>query len=352
MTSTTHAEFHGKTEAITVAAAFPSLIKGRNILVTGMNKLGIGFTTAEALASQSPRCLILAGRSPAKVQECVDALRQQFPDVTYHTLLVDLSSQESVKKAASTVLSWADVPTIDLVINSAGVMNIQERTLSPEGIELHLATNHVGHFLLTNLLIPKVIAAAKDSTRSSVRIVNVSSVGAHLAGLRPSDMNFAKPMSELPEKEKPDAATMRAAGLASDDHMSYIPMAAYCHSKACNVLFSVALNQKLHDKYGILSLALHPGEIRSELSRTTDQNWLKKVTDARPGFFWKTPSEGASTTLVAALDPKLDKPASDGRGYFLDDCQIGNAPARAIGEADASKLWELSEGFVGEKFSW
>lgn len=354
MSATTHPEFEGKTEALTVVTAFTSRIKGRTILITGVNKLGIGFATAEALASQSPRRLVLTGRSPAKVQECIDALRLQFPDVDYRLLQVDLSSQESVRKAASTVLSWGDVPTIDLVINNAGVMNIQERTLSPEGIEMHLATNHIGHFLLTNLLMPKLIAAAKGSTPSSVRIINVTSVAAYLSALRASDMSFSKPTSELPDKEKPNAEFLRGGGLAADDHLSYIPMAAYGHSKACNILFSVGLNQKLHDKYGILSLSLHPGEVRSELSRTTDQEWLEKVTKGRTahGFFWKTLPQGASTTLVAALDPKLDRPTSDGRGYFLNDCRIGNAPAYAVDETEASKLWELSEGFVGEKFSW
>ncbi len=177
MTMTTHAEYDGHTEAVTVAAAFPSAIKDRTIVITGANKLGIGFTTAQALASQAPRRLILAGRSTAKVQECIDALRSEYPDVDYRPLQVDLSSQESVRKAASTVMAWEDVPDIDLLINNAGVMNLPERTLSPEGIEMHLATNHVGHFLFTNQILPKLIAAAKDSPRGFVRVINISSVG-------------------------------------------------------------------------------------------------------------------------------------------------------------------------------
>ncbi|RVX66160.1 hypothetical protein B0A52_09889 [Exophiala mesophila] len=354
MTSTTHPEFDEKTEALQVAAAFPSLIKDRTVLITGVNKLGIGFTTAEAFASQGPRHLILAGRSDAKLQEALDALRDLYPTIDYRLLHLDLSDLKSVKEAAATVLSWTDVPTIDLLINNAGVMNIQQRTLSPQGIEMHLATNHIGPFLFTNLILPRLIAAAKGSPPGTVRVVNVSSVGAFISGLRVSDMNFTKPASELPDKEKPNLAMLKASGLPADESTSYFPMVAYGHSKACNVLFAVVLNQKLHDKYGILSLALHPGEIQSQLSRTTDQDWLTKVTTARAaqGFAWKTLPEGASTTMVAALDPKLQRPGSDGHGYFLNNCQIGSVAPHATDETDASKLWELSEDLVGEKFAW
>lgn len=354
MTSTTHAEFDGKTEALAVAAAFGPLIKDRTVLITGVNKLGIGYATAEAFASQSPRRLILAARSHAKLQEALDALRTQYPTIDYRPLHLDLSDLKSVREAAATVLSWTDVPTIDLVINNAGVMNIQQRTLSPDGIEMHLATNHAGPFLFTNLILPRLIAAAQVSPPGRVRVINVSSVGAFLSGLRASDMNFTKPTSELPDKEKPNLAILKASGLPAEETMSYLPMAAYGHSKACNVLFAVGLNQRLHDKYGILSLALHPGEIQSELSRTTDQDWLSKVTKAREsqGFFWKTLAEGASTTLVAALDPQLQRPGPDGHGYFLDNCQIGSAVPHAINEADASKLWDLSQDLVGDKFAW
>lgn len=355
MTSTTHPEFNAKTEAVTVAAAFATSIKGRTILITGLNKQGIGFSTAQAFASQSPKCLILAGRSTAKVQECVDSLRQQWSDIDYRLLQVDLSSQKSVRTAASTVMSWTDVPTIDLVINNAGVMNIPERTLTPEGVELHLATNHVGPFLLTNLIMPKLIAAAKGAPKGTVRIINISSLGVFLSALRPSDMNFAKPAGELPEKEKPNLEMLRQSRLPAEESMNYFPFIAYGHSKTCNVLFSVGLSQKLYEKYGILSLSLHPGEMQTELTRHTNKVWLEKAVKARAErgmHFWKSLQQGASTTLVAALDPKLQKPGDDGRGYYLNDCQIGMAPAHAVDPVDAEKLWNISEDFVGEKFAW
>jgi NAD(P)-dependent dehydrogenase (short-subunit alcohol dehydrogenase family) len=122
MTSTTHSNFDKHSEALDVAAAFPQSIKDRTILVTGANKKGIGYTTVEAFASQAPRCLILAGRSASKIQECVNALHFQYPAIDIRPLIVDLSSQSSVRDAAKDVLGWADIPTIDSVVNNAGTL--------------------------------------------------------------------------------------------------------------------------------------------------------------------------------------------------------------------------------------
>ena len=120
MTSTTHATFGLSTTALAVASAFAPSIHNRTVLITGANKQGIGYTTAEAFASQSPRCLILAGRSAAKVQECVDGLKAQYPGLEVRSVLVDLSSLKSVREAAEEVLGWDNVATIDVVVNNAG----------------------------------------------------------------------------------------------------------------------------------------------------------------------------------------------------------------------------------------
>ncbi|KAH8422408.1 uncharacterized protein LDX57_000162 [Aspergillus melleus] len=135
-------------------------------------------------ASQSPSLLIITGRDPLKIQESMDALRTEFPDVNYRALHVDLSSQQSVRNAAAEVMGWSDVPMIDIVVNSAGIMGIQERTLSEDGIELHFATNHLGHWLLACLIMPKLIKAAECSPRGVTRIVNVSSASPQVSGMR------------------------------------------------------------------------------------------------------------------------------------------------------------------------
>lgn len=362
MASITRSDFGATTEGLTVAAAFPTAIKDRTIVITGINKLGIGYTTAEALASQAPRCLILAGRSTTKVQECISSLHAQYPNVDYRLLHLDLSSKKSVHIAATEVLSWIDTPTIDIVINNAGVMHIPTRTLSEDGIELHLATNHIGHFLFTNLVMSKLIAAAKASnTPGTTRIINISSVGTAISALRASDPNFTKPASQLPEREKPNFAMMRMAKLQVDEDMVYFPFAAYGQSKTANVLYSVGLNARLFEKHGILSVALHPGEIKSELQRNTDPQWLEGVTKYKEknNMPWKTLRQGASTTLVAALDPMLAGASKSGPGgnegcqtLFLSDCQIGKTQAYALDKRDAERLWGISEAWVGEKFEW
>ena len=358
MTSTTNSHFDKATEATTVAAAYPDAIKDRTLLITGVNKQGIGFTTAEAFASQAPRTLILAGRSSAKLQECVDALHATYPKVDIRPLIVDLSSQRSVRAAAAQLLSWKDVPAIHITVNNAGIMRHGETydgpmPVSEDGIEEQFATNHLGHFLLTNLIMPKIIDATKDSTSGTVRIVNLSSSGTWVAPLRATDLKWEKPASALPQHEKPKFAMMTHAGMTVNEEMKYIPTAAYGQSKTCAVLFSTGLNKRLFDKYGVLSLSLNPGEIRTELGRNTADEWLNRMIKKREDMGimeWKSQKEGASTTLVAATDPKLTLPREDGTGVFLHDSQIGKAPPWAVDQEDALKLWSISENLVGEKF--
>ena len=205
MTTTTHADYDATTPAADVAAAFPKNIEGRTILITGVNRNGIGFSTAEAFASQSPRCLILAGRTPSKIEECAKHLSATYPNIEVKTLELDLSSQASVRSSASTLLSWQDVPRIDLLINNAGIMNLPTLQHTPEGIEMQFGTNHIGHFLFTNLIISKIIAAAKaNPTKGATRIINVSSRGVGYGPVRWSDLTFEKPNETLPESEQPN----------------------------------------------------------------------------------------------------------------------------------------------------
>lgn len=355
MASATVADFGAYTDASDVAAAFTASVNGRTFLITGVNKLGVGYATAVALASQSPRRLILAGRSQTKIQECIDALGNKYQDVDFRPLVLDLNSQKSVRAAASEVLSWEDTPAIDVVINNAGIMNIPTRTLSEDGIELHFATNHLGHFLFTNLIMPKIIASAANASPGAARVINVSSMATMVSPLRFSDLNCEKPTLELPEDEKPNLGLMKTAALVVDETMSYIPMGAYGQSKTANVLYSVALNEKLYANFGVASIAIHPGEVQTELHRTTDLVWLKKTEEWREKMKvgWKTLEQGASTVLVAALDPKLGNISGEGQGQFLSDCQLSKiVPPYALDKGKADKLWVMSEELVKHNFSW
>lgn len=347
---TSNSEWGFNTTAQTVAAAFPDAIKGRTILITGVNRAGLGYATAAAFASQSPSTIIITGRSEAKLEESLASLRGAYPSVTVKPLTLDLSSLTSVRSAAAEVSRWSDVPAIDIVINNAGVMNIQSRTLSPDGIEMHLATNYVGHFLFTNLIMPKILAGTNK------RIVNVTSLAAFVSPIRFSDLKWETAHKDIPDNEKPNVGMLKQAGLPVQDDTTYIPFGAYGVSKTANILYSVALNAKLGQKHGVLSLALHPGEIKTELHRSTDPVWLAKAMEGRakagmPGF--KSVEEGAATAVVAAVDPALERPGEDGKGTLLEDCQVtAKVPPYALDGKQAERLWGVSEEMVGEKFAW
>jgi NAD(P)-dependent dehydrogenase (short-subunit alcohol dehydrogenase family) len=346
---TSRPDFHAKTNGTEVAAAFASAVKGKVILITGVSPRGIGGATARALAAQSPRLLIFTGRALEKVQAVIDELKAQFPAVPYRALHVDLSSQKSVRQAAKEVLAYPE--NIDILINNAAVMALPERTLSEDGIELQFATNHVGHFLFTNLIMPKLVTAAKESSPGSTRIINVSSSGHALGPVRFSDYNFEKPKEELPKEELPAFEHLAALGAPAED--MYSPFVAYGQSKTANILFSLALIKRLSGD-GIVSYGVHPGSIPTELQRNADKELLdemrkRAVRDSR--LVVKTLDQGSSTTLVAALDPNLKNgPTADGKGVYMDNCQIGDPAPWASDPVAADRLWTLSEELVGQKF--
>ncbi|UKZ73629.1 hypothetical protein TrVFT333_001277 [Trichoderma virens FT-333] len=356
---TSHPEFNRNTEGLDVAKAFPDRIRNKTIIVTGVNRGGVGFSTSQAFASQSPACLILAGRNLDKIQECIDAIKQDFPGVNCRALKIDLSSQKSVRTAAAEVLAWPGVPIIDIVVNNAGVMCVPERTLSVDGLEMHFATNHIGHWLLMCLIMPKLIKSTEGKPKGTTRIVNVSSLSPTIATMRWSDINFDKPNKELPEVEQPPYPMLEAWGFSDCRDRSYVPLDGYNRSKVANVLFGIGATERLYEKYGILSLAVHPGIIQTELGRDFDEEQLAALAGMRTKgiFIHQSLGAGASTSLVAALDPKM-KPGEtvngkENYGSFLVDCQISDsATPLAVSSSEAERLWALSEDLVKEKFSW
>ncbi|KAK5059750.1 hypothetical protein LTR84_009633 [Exophiala bonariae] len=345
-----HPEFDARTEASTVAAAFAGQIRGRTILITGVSPNGLGESTAEALAAQSPKLLILTGRSKDKVQAVIDMLQKKHPHGNYRFLELDLSSLAAVRRAAEDIKAYSDVPQIDIVICNAGVMRIPQLELSPEGMEMQFQTNHLGHFLFVNLIMDRLITAAKNSASGAVRIINVSSLGVQYSPVRFSDINFTRAQSDIPESERANLNTVRAYGMSTEG--TYNPITAYGQSKTANVLFSLALSHRLFDKYAIKSYALHPGGIVTELWRHTDPELLKQLVagQAAVGGF-KTLKQGSSTTLVAALDPSLPEATSGGDNLYLNDCQFFEITAWARNPQYAEKLWQLSERLVGQEFN-
>ncbi|KAH8888080.1 putative short-chain dehydrogenase [Thozetella sp. PMI_491] len=357
--ATSHQEFNGQTEGLEVAKAFSKEIRGKTVLITGVNRGGIGFTTAEAFASEGPAHLIIAGRNPTKVQESIQALRTKFPDIDYRAVEVDLSSQKSVRAAAAELLSWSDIPTVDILVNNAAVGGFPERTITEDGVEMNMATNHVGHFLLTCLLMPKLISAAQGNPKGATRIINVASLSPTYSSMRWSDLMFETKNKDLPATEQPNFDSLRMFGVVDPEDQAYIPVEGYNHSKVANLLFSIGATKRLYEKFGILAITVHPGIIQTELTRHMTEETHAAIADfiAKGVVIYQTVGAGAAPALVAALDPKLGsfetKDGKENYGAYMVHCQISDqAHPLAVSSEAAERLWKQSEEWVHQQFSW
>jgi NAD(P)-dependent dehydrogenase (short-subunit alcohol dehydrogenase family) len=152
------------------------------VVITGPGADGIGAETAISIAAGSPSLIVLAGRTESKITPVISEIQAKHPSVSIKFVSLDLSSQASVRAAAATINSLID--KIDILVNNGAIM-VCPYAKSVDGIELQFATNYLGHFLLTNLLIEKVLKAGPGA-----RVVNVSS-SAHRSGvIRFHDVNF------------------------------------------------------------------------------------------------------------------------------------------------------------------
>ena len=290
-------------------------LSGRVALVTGAST-GLGRETARALAAAGAR-VVLAGRDQARIDAAVATVREQVPDAQLEAGSLDLASLDSVRAFAQWYSDTHD--RLHLLINNAGVMYTPfERTA--EGFEMQFGTNHVGHFLLTNLLVPMLLADPPS------RVVNLSS-----GGHRGSDIVWDDPNFERREYDK---------------------MSAYGQSKTANILFAVELDRRLADR-GVHAYAVHPGMIATELGRSMtsdDFARLAELAKSSPSGGLpprKTVEQGAATSVWAATAPELDGHG----GTYLADAEVteDHAPWARDPES-AARLWTLSEELVGRQF--
>lgn len=174
-------------DASTTASEFVkdlySEITGKTILTTGVSPGNLGSAFVEAIAAAKPNLLVLAGRNISKFGQTATAVSEAHPLVNFRLLELDLCSLASVRKSAEIVNSWVDVDCIDVLVNNAGIMATPYK-LSPEGFESQFATNHLGHFLFTNLIMDKILTA------KAPRVVMVSSDGHRLNPIRWGHYNF------------------------------------------------------------------------------------------------------------------------------------------------------------------
>ncbi|CAM2770440.1 SDR family NAD(P)-dependent oxidoreductase [Prescottella defluvii] len=288
-------------------------LTGRTAVVTGATS-GLGGETARVLAA-SGATVILAARDGDAATVVADGIREVVPGAELLVTALDLTDLASVRAAAECL----DGQPIDLLINNAGVM-YTPFARTADGFELQFGTNHLGHFLLTTLLLPNLQSAAERSGAAS-RVVTVSSDAHHAHAVDLADPNF---------RERP-----------------YDKFVAYAQSKAANVLMTVELQQRYADG-GVHAFAVHPGVCATGLSRHMSRDdfaEMKAMSAGKPGLLTNLKSipAAAATSVWAATAPEL-VPAG---GAYLADCAIGRASDHAVDPATAEKLWELSERLVG-----
>ncbi|OAQ60575.2 oxidoreductase-like protein [Pochonia chlamydosporia 170] len=341
--------FGSQSTATEVAVAFGKYIRGKTVLMTGVSPESIGEATAHAIASQQPARLFLASRTRSNIDSVANNIRAKFPATPLHPLLLDLSSQTSVRQAAAEFNASAS--KLDILINNAGIMAVAERTLSVDGIELQFATNHIGHFLFTNLILDKMRVAAKESEiRGATRIINISSNGHRFSPVRFNDWNFEG--KDVPIEQQPDVEKLMGRIGSINWTNGYEKFVAYGQSKTANILFSLYLRENL-GKGGILSFSVHPGTIGTNLIRNMFTD-IKKQEAAklsmRPESLvgsYKSIDGGASTSIFAAFDQCVDGTSS----IYLEDCSEATPAPHANDVTLAHKLWTLSETLVGQEFT-
>lgn len=220
--------------------------------------------------------------------------------------------------------------------------------LTVDGIEKHIAVNHLAHFLFITQLLPKLqLVAEKSNFHGAARIVSLTSTAMIASPVRFADYNFdGKP---LPDEEMTNLAPFKAIlGIEELGVGGYEPTVAYGQSKTANVLFAVHFNAILAS-HGIYAFAVHPRIVNSTGAEKIYSAFSDKKKAAMAAFgILKTIDQGCATTIVAALDAGLT-PKS---GVYLADCQIAEAPvAWATNKEKAERLWKLSEELIGGKVS-
>jgi len=296
-------------------------LTGKKALVTGGSS-GLGQETARILAEKGAH-VILTARDIPKGEGVADSIRSSTGNPKVEVEELELGSLASIRAFAKRFLARHD--RLDMLINNAGVMACPFGKTA-DGFEMQFGANHLGHFLMTCLLVPALRKGAPS------RIVSVSSRGHHFSPVVFDDPNF-------------------------ETH-PYDKWQSYGRSKTANVLFAVGLDKRLGPK-GVHAYGLHPGGIMTELARHLEVADIEmlRARNRGAGMKFKTVEAGAATQVFAATAPELE-----GRGgFYLEDCQIAavnDDPAGlngvrsyAVDPANADRLWELSEKLVGERFA-
>lgn len=270
-------------------------------IVTGANS-GMGKATVAELADKGYEVIMLC-RDSKRGTAAYEELKTERPERNIRLMLCDLGNYSSIRSFADTFKS--EYEHLSLLVNNAGFISL-DRQLTDEGVERQFGINHLGHFLLTHLLLPCMDAGS--------RIVVVAS-GAHKAGkIHFNDINLEK---------------------------GYNVVKAYGQSKLANVLFTREMAKRLQDKK-ITVNCCHPGAVATNMGVSRDTGFGKTITGLLRPFF-QTPKEGAATALFLATDPSV----ADITGEYFYKCRIAKSSKRSKDMELSKNLYELSAKMTG-----
>ena len=287
-------------------------LTGKTCVITGASA-GLGRESARALAATGAH-VILAARNHGALAETEQWVHSEVAQARTSTVTLDLTSLDSVRSASAQIADAA--PAIDVLMNNAGVM-FTPFSRTADGFEIQFGTNHLGHFELTRLLEPQLLAA------DTARIVILSSDGHRLSDVDLDDPNW--------------------------ERREYNKFVAYGASKTANILHMVELDRRMRDR-GVRAYAVHPGVVATSLARHMSRDDFTTLSRFRPPSpahgkidvrrDFTTPEHGAATQVWAAASPELDGVGS----VYLADCAIrDDAEPYALNEAHAAALWQASE---------
>jgi NAD(P)-dependent dehydrogenase (short-subunit alcohol dehydrogenase family) len=306
-------------------------LRGKRILVTGVSA-GLGVETARSLAAHGAD-VVGAARDLNKAETATAQVRKDAAanGGSFDLIALDLGDLKSVRDCSDKLLEKGQ--PFDVVIANAGVM-ATPFTYTKDGFEMQFGTNHLGHFVFVNRIASLI--------RTGGRLINLSSAGHRYSNVDLQDPNF--------------------------ERTEYEPFVAYGRSKTANILFAVAFDNR-HRERGVRAAAVHPGGIRTELSRYTDPGRLETMiaqinkqlaAEGKAPFQLKTVPQGAATSVWAGVVA----PADEIGGRYCENCHVGNVVpddvtitvasegvrAYALDPTNAEALWKKSEEMVGESF--
>ncbi|KAJ6502753.1 NAD-P-binding protein [Mycena vitilis] len=308
-----------------VAEVFSDEIHGKNVLVTGTSLNGIGFETARGIARHA-NLVIITGYNAERLALTDAAIKQELPSANIRCLALDLSSMAAVREAAAEVNTYPE-PIHVLIHNAAAA--IGHFKLTVDNLESQMATDHIGPFLFTKLIAPKILAA--KTGMYTPRVVAVTSIFHEYA--QGIDLEI----------------------MAHPDPEKYEPFKVYNEAKSANILFMRELDRR--SRGAIKGYSASPGVALTNIQLKPDSLDIFIASgiitpDGKPNtakFAWKTIPQSAATTIVAAFDPRLN----DNPGAYLDDCHEQEiAGPNILDTVLPGRLWSATETIIGESFDF